>query len=84
MTHKLAFAALSAVILLGATSATFAASKKSSTDPRSDYLAQKKGHDATWCDFDPNCNGWAKWADGVRAGKLKADERPLLGAASAP
>jgi hypothetical protein len=83
-TRKLAFTALSAAIVLGATSGTWAASKKSSMDPRVAYLSQKKGSDVTWCDVDPNCNGWAKWADLVRAGKVKAEERGLVGAASAP
>ena len=83
-TRKLAFTALSAAIVLGATSGTWAASKNSSMDPRVVYWSQKKGHDVTWCDIDPNCNGWAKWADLVRSGKLKADEHPLAGAASAP
>ena len=84
-TRKLAFTALSAAIVLGATSGTWAASKKGSVDdPRVTYLSHKKGHDVTWCDVDPNCNGWAKWADLVTAGKLKADAHSLLGAASNP
>jgi hypothetical protein len=76
---------LSAAIVLGATSGAWAASKKSSVDdPRVVYLSQKKGHDVTWCDTDPNCNGWAQWANLVRAGKLKGTEHSLVGAASNP
>jgi hypothetical protein len=86
MNRTIPFVVLSALIAFGGSSTTMAASKKAgdarnayaatgggkeATDPREDYLAKRKGGDQTWCDSDPQCNGWVQWVEGVRTGKLK-------------
>jgi hypothetical protein len=37
-------------------------------DPRDAYVKQGKAQQ-TWCDVNPDCNGWAQWAKGVHEGK---------------
>lgn len=79
MIRKIAFTALSLAIMLGGVSGTLAAGKKHSgheayasaggavADPR-----QNKGaNHETWCDLDPQCNGWTLWLQEVSDGKLK-------------
>jgi hypothetical protein len=72
MNRTIAFTALSLAIVLGGASGAVAASKKHDearhaygaggivSDPR-----QNKGasHES-WCDVDPQCNGWAAWTQG--------------------
>jgi hypothetical protein len=71
MNRTLAFTALSLAIVLGGASGAVAASKKhddahhayasgaggSVSDPRQN----KGGNHESWCDVDPQCNGWAAW-----------------------
>jgi hypothetical protein len=81
MNHKFAFTALSLALVLGGASGTWAAGKKHSAheayaaagggavaDPR----VNKGGNHETWCDLDPQCNGWNAWLQDVNAGKLSA------------
>jgi hypothetical protein len=78
MSRKIAFTALSLVVVLGGTSGAMAASKKHNegrqaygtavVDPRH---ASQGGSHPTACDADPQCNGWALWLEEVSAGKLK-------------
>jgi hypothetical protein len=79
MTRKIAFAALSLAIMLGASGAMAAGKKHSGheayastsgsvADPR-----QNKGaNHETWCDLNEQCNGWAEWSKDVSEGKLNA------------
>jgi hypothetical protein len=79
MHRKIAFTVLSLAIVFGA-SAAVAAGKKhheaaqayasgtggTVADPR-----QNKGlNHETWCDVDPQCNGWNAWLQDVSTGKL--------------
>jgi hypothetical protein len=61
MNSKIAFAVLSLAIVLNG-SAAFAGGKKEPVDPRTNLISKSaKGGFHTWCDIDPNCNGWSKW-----------------------
>jgi hypothetical protein len=87
MNRKIAFTALSVAIVLGSASAAAAAANKHAdahqafgsadggktlVDPRDAYWAKRKGgSDTTWCDSDPQCNGWGEWLQRVSTGKLK-------------
>jgi hypothetical protein len=77
MNRNIAFTALSLALMLGGASGAMASGKKHSgheayasstvTDPR-----QNKGaNHETWCDLDPQCNGWTLWLQEVSDGKLK-------------
>jgi hypothetical protein len=78
MNRKLAYAALSLVIVLGGASGALAGKKsyealqahaaEAVADPRN---AHHGGNHPTWCDIDPQCNGWALWLQETSAGKLK-------------
>jgi hypothetical protein len=82
MNRKIAFTALSLVLVLGGASGAMAAGKKHNAahesyaadaggkvaDPRHNKGTNHEG----WCDLDPQCNGWAEWLQDVHAGKLKA------------
>jgi hypothetical protein len=81
MNRKIAFTALSLAIVLGGASGAVAAGKKHN-DARQAYASgaggqvsdprqNKGGNHETWCDLDPQCNGWALWLQEVSAGKLK-------------
>ena len=79
MHRKIAFTALSFALVFGASSAMAAGKKHNAAheayasgavgqvaDPR-----QNKGaNHETWCDMDPQCNGWNAWLQDVSAGKL--------------
>ena len=79
MNRKFAFTALSVAIVIGGVSGAMAAGKKHNeagqayasgagvTDPR---VNKGKNHES-FCDVDPQCNGWAAWLADVKAGKLK-------------
>jgi hypothetical protein len=87
MIRRIAFTALSAAIVLGGAAGAIAASKKNDArhayaaagaqqedmDPREAYMQKRKGGDQTWCDADPECNGWAQWMREVSSGKRKAE-----------
>ena len=63
MNSKIALAVLSLAIVLNG-SAAFAGGKKAPADPRTNLISLKKSSEGgwgTWCDIDPNCNGWSKW-----------------------
>jgi hypothetical protein len=83
MNHKIAFTALSLAIVLGGASGALAAGKKHNdahqsfaaesgggkvSDPR---RPEQGGNHPTWCDVDPQCNGWGEWLQDINAGKLK-------------
>jgi hypothetical protein len=73
MISKIALATLTLAIALNG-SAAFAGGKKETADPRSNMvgLAKKsKSPWQTWCDIDPNCNGWAQAEKLSQQGKLK-------------
>jgi hypothetical protein len=75
MNRTIAFTALSLAIALGGASGAVAASKKHNdahqafasevggqvSDPRHN---PQGGNHPTWCDVDPQCNGWALWLKG--------------------
>jgi len=77
MNRRIAFTALSLAIMIGGVSGALAAGKKHSgheayaaagvADPRQN----KGGNHETWCDLDPQCNGWAAWLQDVKEGKIK-------------
>ena len=54
-----------AVALTLSSSLAFAGGKKAQpADPRSNLVTvakKSKGGWQTWCDIDPNCNGWSAW-----------------------
>jgi hypothetical protein len=63
MISKLALATITLAIALNG-SAAFAGGKKDPVDPRTNLITldkKSKGGWGTWCDIDPNCNGWNKW-----------------------
>jgi hypothetical protein len=81
MHKKIAFTALSLAIVFGASGA-MAAGKKN-TDARAAYASgaggsvadprrNQGGNHETWCDLDPQCNGWNAWLQNVSAGKANA------------
>jgi hypothetical protein len=83
MNRKIAFTALSLAIVLGGASGAVAGSKKPH-DARQAYGAEisggqvsdprhapQGGNHPTWCDTDPQCNGWALWMQEINAGKIK-------------
>ena len=79
MNRKIAFTALSFAIVISGASGAIAAGKKHNeagqayasgagvTDPR----VNKGGNHESFCDVDPQCNGWSAWLADVKAGKLK-------------
>jgi len=81
MHRKIAFTALSLAVVFGASVAMAAGKKHSAAheayasgaggqvaDPR-----QNKGaNHETWCDMDPQCNGWNAWLQDVSTGKMSA------------
>jgi hypothetical protein len=83
MHRKIAFTALSLAVVFGA-SAAMAAGKHSTA--RQAYASGESGAGAsvadprqnkganheTWCDMDPQCNGWNAWLQDVTAGKMSA------------
>jgi hypothetical protein len=81
MNRKIAFTALSLALVLGGASGAWAAGKKHSAHeayaaagggPVADPRVNKGGNHETWCDLDPQCNGWNAWLQDVSAGKLSA------------
>jgi hypothetical protein len=79
---KIAFTALSLAIALGGASGAMAAGKKHN-DARAAYASgagasigdprhNQGGNHETWCDLDPQCNGWNAWLQNVSAGKPNA------------
>jgi hypothetical protein len=81
MDRRIAFAVLSAIIILGGAPGAMAAKKHAAAnasasaqiaDPRAAYKEQ--GHNQqSWCDVNPDCNGWNEWLKDTQEGKLKAD-----------
>ena len=82
MNQKIAFTALSLVLVLGGASGAMAAGKThhaaheaSASGPGgsiSDPRQNKGGNHESACDVDPQCNGWNEWLQDVKAGKLSA------------
>ena len=81
MNRKIAFTALSLALVLGGASGAMAASKKHNAHEAyasaaggtvSDPRQNKGSNHETWCDLDPQCNGWNAWLQDVSAGKLSA------------
>jgi hypothetical protein len=53
-----------ALALTLSSSLAFAGGKKEQADPRQNLVTtskKSKGGWQTWCDVDPNCNGWSAW-----------------------
>jgi hypothetical protein len=87
MKRNIAITTLALAIVLGSASVTMAAKKhmdprqaygsaagNTVVDPRDAYWAKRKGGgDTTWCDADPQCNGWGEWLQGVNSGRLKSE-----------
>ncbi|HEY4406573.1 MAG TPA: hypothetical protein VGN55_18160 [Xanthobacteraceae bacterium] len=82
MNRKIAFTALSLAIAFGGASGAMAAGKKHG-DARAAYASatagsvadprhNQGGNHETWCDLDPQCNGWNAWLQDVNARKLGA------------
>jgi hypothetical protein len=78
MNQRIALSALALILVLGGSSGVLAAGKKhagheafasaaSATVP--DPRVNKGGNHESWCDVDPQCNGWNEWLADVRAGK---------------
>jgi hypothetical protein len=78
MNHKIALSVLAIALAFVGASGAMAASKKHSgneayaaageaADPR----INKGGNHESWCDVDPQCNGWNQWLALVSNGKLK-------------
>ena len=70
MNSKIAIAALSLAIAVSGTSIATAGGKKAPADPRTTAASAHKAHQS-WCDIDPNCNGWGPALKLANAGKLK-------------
>jgi hypothetical protein len=70
MKSKIVFAALSLALVLNGASVAMAGGKKEVVDPRSTAKSATKSKQ-TWCDIDPNCNGWADALKLAQAGKIK-------------
>ena len=70
MNSKIAIAALSLAIALSGTSIATAGGKKAPADPRTAAASAHKTKQ-TWCDIDPNCNGWGPALQLAQGGKLK-------------
>ncbi len=70
MKSKVTLVALSLAIALSGTSAALAGGKKATVDPRTTAKSAHKSKQ-TWCDIDPNCNGWAQALQLANAGKIK-------------
>ena len=86
MFRSIAFAALSASIVLGGAGGALAAKKnegrhafaaartgQQDIDPRDAYMQKRKGSDQSWCDADAECNGWGQWLRDVQSGKRKVE-----------
>jgi hypothetical protein len=43
----------------------------SATAQVADPRVNKGGNHESWCDVDPQCNGWNEWLVDVNSGKLK-------------
>jgi hypothetical protein len=78
MNHKIGLCALALAFTLGASSGVFAAGKKhegheayaSVAAPAADPRVNKGGNHESWCDVDPQCNGWNQWLALVGSGKM--------------
>ncbi|HEY2230806.1 MAG TPA: hypothetical protein VGI22_24330 [Xanthobacteraceae bacterium] len=73
MISKIALATLTLAIALNG-SAAFAGGKKEQADPRINKVSLAKKSPSpwqTWCDIDPNCNGWGQAEKLSQQGKLK-------------
>jgi hypothetical protein len=72
--QKIAFTALSLVLVLGGASGAMAAGKKHSVahEAFAAGAGEKVGNHESACDVDPQCNGWNAWLQDVKAGKLSA------------
>jgi hypothetical protein len=70
MKSKITFVALSLAIALSGTSAAMAGGKKGVVDPRTTAKSATKTKQS-WCDIDPNCNGWTQALQLANAGKIK-------------
>jgi len=77
MDHKLALSALALALVLGGSSGALAGGKKPSgheafaTAAVADPRVNKGDRHETWCDVDPQCNGWNQWLEDVRTGKIQ-------------
>ena len=83
MNRKIAFTALSVVIVLGSASAAMAGGKggkhaQELADPREVYKIKGTNHSMA-CDVDPACNGWAQWYEGIKAGKKYKQPANVIG-----
>jgi hypothetical protein len=83
MNHKkIAFTALFLAIAFGGASGAMAAGKKhdegraayasGAGGPFADPRQNKGANHESWCDLDPQCNGWNAWLQNVSAGKASA------------
>jgi hypothetical protein len=73
MNRMMTFTAVTLAIALGGASAGLAAGKKP-IDPREAYVAHAKKAEngrQTWCDINPQCNGWQAALDLANQKKLK-------------
>jgi hypothetical protein len=75
MNSKIVLAALSLAIVLNGASVAMAGGKKAAVvDPRHSMISTAKkspGGWQSWCDIDPNCNGWGQALQLSNSGKLK-------------
>ena len=77
MDKKIVLSALALALMFGSASSVLAAAKKhsgheasaaaSTPDPR----VNKGGNHESWCDVDPQCNGWSQWLVDVSSGKIQ-------------
>jgi hypothetical protein len=83
MNRKIAFTALSLVLVFGGAGGAMAAGKKQHNGAHEASAAESGGkvvdprhnkgaNHESWCDTDAQCNGWGEWLQDVKAGKLKA------------
>jgi hypothetical protein len=70
MNSKIVSAALSLAIALSGTSIAVAGGKKEVVDPRTAAASAHKTKQS-WCDVDPNCNGWGPALQLAQAKKIK-------------
>jgi hypothetical protein len=77
MNHKIALSALALALVLSGSSSVLAAGKKPSghkayaTAAVADPRVNKGTRQESWCDVDPQCNGWNEWLEDVSTGKIK-------------
>jgi hypothetical protein len=70
MNSKMILATVSLALIVGGSSIAMAGGKKAPVDPRTAYKSAPGNPNGrqSWCDTNPQCNGWGKWQEMAKAG----------------